>query len=307
MKSLKLALIILITISLLDKVVFFTLQSIEKKVLTGEGVGKLNHFDLVKDTTKYIVFGNSRANHHINPEVFGKSAFNIGVGGRKMAFSATLIQTLPKNKKQYVLLQIDPVYVFDTKYEGSDIDALYIKYHQNDIIKKHIDDLKRNNIFSYFFWSIDYNGMLFSILSNRLKPKYDYRKYKGYDPIENNSQQKEMFIKRLKDLNNPTICQSPCIASKLERKYLKEIKDFCENNNKVLLLFTSPVYKDKCKEDNIAMKKLMKEFNIKYYDYSDYFSNDDDIDNWKDENHLSKKGADKFSLFIANNLKNELN
>lgn len=307
MKSLKLALIILITIFLLDKVVFFTLSSIEKKVLTGEGVGKLNHFDLVKDTTKYIVFGNSRANHHINPDVFGKSAFNIGVGGRKMAFSATLIQTLPKKKKQYVLLQIDPAYVFDSNYEGSDIDALYIKYHQNNIIKKHIDDLKRNNVFSLFFYSLDYNGMLFSIVSNRVKPKYDYKKYKGYDPIENNPQQKEMFIKRLKVINNSTNCRGPYIASKLEIKYLKEIKYFCKNNNKKLILFTSPVYRDKCKEDNIAMKKLMKEFDIKYYDYTDYFSKDDDLDNWKDENHLSKKGADKFSRFIADDLKNELN
>jgi hypothetical protein len=50
----------------------------------------------------------------------------------------------------------------------------------------------------------------------------------------------------------------------------------------------------------------MKKFNIKYYDFTDYFSNDDNIDYWKDENHLSKTGADKFSLFIANALKDDL-
>lgn len=151
MKSLKLAIIIVLVLFLLDKIVFFALLSIDKKVLSGEGVGKINQFDLVKDTTKYIIFGNSRANHHIDPAVFGKSAYNIGVGGRKMAYSATLIQTLPKKKKQFVMLQIDPVYVFDTSYVGSDIDALYVKYHQNEVIKSKIDEINRENVFSPFF------------------------------------------------------------------------------------------------------------------------------------------------------------
>lgn len=306
MKSFKLAIGIILLLFLLDKLIYLSLITIDKKVLTGEGIGKLNHYNLVKDTTQYMVFGNSRANHHINPEVFGKSAFNIGVGGRKMAYSATLIQMLPKKKKQFVLLQIDPSYVFDTKYDGGDIDALYVKYHQNEIIKDNIDAINRNNVFSIFFWSLDYNGKLFSLLSNRFRPRYDFKQYKGYDPMENNGQQKQMFIKRLKALDKKELCPNAYKASKLERKYLKEIKDFCSKNNKVLILFTSPVYKDKCKSDNIEMRKLMKEYKIKYYDYTDYFSNDDDLDNWKDEKHLSRKGADKFSVFIANALKNDL-
>ncbi|WP_293892610.1 hypothetical protein [Flavobacterium sp.] len=201
MKSLKLAFIIVLVLFLVDKLIFFCLANVEKKVLTGEGVGKLNQFDLVKDTTKYIVFGNSRANHNVNPEVLGKSAYNIGVGGRKMAFSATLIQTLPKKKKQFVFLQIDPAYVFDTTYVGNDIDALYVKYHQNKIIKSKIDEIHKENVFSLFFWSLDYNGLVFSILSNRLQPKYDYNHYRGYDPIVNTKEQKEMFIKRINNLS----------------------------------------------------------------------------------------------------------
>ncbi len=303
MKSLKLAIGIILILFLLDKVVFFGLLSVEKSVMCGEGVGKLNQFELVKDTTQYIVFGNSRANHHINPEVFGKSAYNIGVGGRKMAFSATLIQTLPKKKKQYVLLQIDPPYVFDTTYIGSDIDALYVKYHQNKVVKAKIDEIHRQNPFSVFFWSLDYNGLVFSILSNKFKPKYDYKKYKGYDPIENTKAEKAMFIKRLKDLPYKECNTTP---SALERMYLKQIKEFCALNNKVLILFTSPVYKDNCKKDNEAMEKLMKEYNLKYYDFTDYFQQDNNIDYWKDENHLSKTGADKFSLVLANALKNDL-
>lgn len=303
MKSLKLALSSIVILFLLDKVVFFCLLSIENTVMCGEGVGKINQFDLVKDTTKYLVFGNSRANHHINPAVFGNSAFNIGVGGRKMAFSATLIQTLPKKKKQFVLLQIDPPYVFDTTYVGSDIDALYVKYHQNKVIKNKIDEIHRQNPFSVFFWSLDYNGLVFSILSNKFRPKYDYKKYNGYDPMENTPAEKAMFLKRLKDLPYKECNTTP---SQLERMYLKQIKDFCAQNNKVLILFTSPVYGDTCKKDNSAMAKLMKEYGLTYYDFTDYFQQDNNIDYWKDENHLSKTGADKFSLVLAKALNNEL-
>lgn len=305
MKSLKLALIIVLVLFVSDKIIYLGLSSLDKKVFTGEGIGKLNHFNLIKDTTKYIVFGNSRANHHINPEVFGKSAFNIGVGGRKMAFSATLIQTLPKEKKQLVMLQIDPKYVFDTTYEGEDIDALYYKYHQSDVIKDKIDEIGRENPFSAFFWSLDYNGLVFSLITNSLKPKYDYKAYNGYDPMENSKEQKAMFLNRLKVLGKEK-AKAAYVPSKLEIMYLKQIKDFCQKNGKELILFTSPVYKDQNKKDNIAMAQLMQKMGIRYYDYTNYFDNDDNIDYWKDENHLSKTGADKFSVFLGAAFKNDL-
>lgn len=306
MKSIKLFISIVFVLFLLDKIVFFVLLTIDKNVMTGEGVGKINQFNIVKDTTQYIVFGNSRANHHIDPKVFGNSAYNIGVGGRKMAYSATLIQTLPKHKKQHVLLQIDPPYVYDTTYVGSDIDALYIKYHQNDVIKNKIDEIGRQNHFSIFFWSLDYNGKVFSLITNLVSPKYDYKNYKGFDPMENTVDEKIMFIKRLKRIKKHVICPTVTKPSYLEEMYLRQIKDFCDQNNKKLILFTSPVYQDKCKEDNRKMVLLMRKYAIKYYDFTDYFKNDDNLDNWKDENHLSKLGATKFSKFLANALKDDL-
>jgi lysophospholipase L1-like esterase len=54
------------------------------------------------------------------------------------------------------------------------------------------------------------------------------------------------------------------------------------------------------------MANLMKEYDLKYYDFTDYFQQNNNIDYWKDENHLSKTGADKFSVVLANTLKNDL-
>jgi hypothetical protein len=166
MKSFKLFIIVVLSIFILDKIAFFCLLQIDKRVFVGEGVGKLNHFLKLKDTTEIIFFGNSRTNHNVNPKMFGKSTFNMGINGRKTAFSTTLIQTLPKHKKQFVVLQLDPTNVFEKDYDGDDMDALLVKYHQNKIIRKKINEMHMENYFSNVIWSLDYNGIVLSLVSN---------------------------------------------------------------------------------------------------------------------------------------------
>ncbi|MAX70193.1 MAG: hypothetical protein CMC76_03695, partial [Flavobacteriaceae bacterium] len=63
----KLLTIVLLTITIsyaLDKLIFFGLNKISDNVMSGQAIGKTNQFLSVKDTTDFIVFGNSRANHH---------------------------------------------------------------------------------------------------------------------------------------------------------------------------------------------------------------------------------------------------
>lgn len=306
MKSLKLFLIILLSVLVIDKVVFFCLLQMDKQVLVGEGVGKLNHFFKVKDTTEIIFFGNSRTNHHINPKYFDHSSFNIGVNGRKIAFSSTLMHTLPKNKKQLVVLQLDTKNIFDTLYTAEDLDALAVKYHQNEIIKKQIDNADRNNYFSPVLWSLDYNGLVLSLASNLVRPKYNFKKYDGYDPIKNSKSQKAIFLKKLKKESDNFECQEHYHISKLSEKYLNDIVLFCENNDKELIIFTAPIYKDKCQKDNIAMRKYMASKAITYYDFTDFYAKNDNLDYWKDVDHLSKTGAEEFSKYFAQFLKSHL-
>ena len=171
-KSLKITLIILASLFVLDKMIYFVLKSIDDKVLTGH-IGRINQFFEVKDTTDYLFFGSSRTHHHINPDVFSESSYNIGVGGTKSAHSTALIKTLPKNKEQFVFVQIDPGNVFDTLYDGSDIKSLNIMQHKNSSVQESIREIDMDNPFSTFLWSLDYNGVCLSLLSNWLRPKYD--------------------------------------------------------------------------------------------------------------------------------------
>jgi len=285
--------IILITF-ITDKLVYSSLNYISDNVYTGQSIGKLNQYLSIKDTLNLIIFGSSRANHNINPSIIDKNSYNMGMDGRMIAFSGTLIKLLPKKKKQIILLHIDPSNAFKDDYTGFDVDALQVKYNRNKIIKNEIDKLKQNNEFQIYLWSISYNSKVLGILKNYLKPKYDYKKYNGFDPIYPTEIQREIFKKKLLQ-KKKKICNNDLILNQIYSKYLDEIKYFCNENNKDLIIFTSPIYNDECKNDNEKFKELMIKKNIKYYDYSDYFKNNNKLEYWKDETHLSSKGARIFT------------
>jgi hypothetical protein len=222
----------------------------------------------------------------------------MGSGGTNIAFSNALIHTLPINRKQIILLQFDIDYFFEKNYKGKDIKNLMIKYNQSKIIKEKIDEIQMNNYFSNIIWCLNYNGKLLSILKNKFSPKYDYQTYFGFDPMQNTPEQKEIFKKRLNKLEKVKLDCENYEVGVLNLKYLKDIILFCENNNKSLIVFASPTYYDKCKIDNNIVVELMKNLKVKYLDLTDTFIDKEDLDLWKDETHLSNKGAKIFSKVL---------
>ncbi len=301
-KSIKLLIIIIVVSFCVDKAVYFILNKSSDKVFSGQSIGKLNHFIQLKDSLDLIAFGSSRANHHIDVKKLSQSSFNIGMDGKFIAYSSTLIKLLPKDKSQTVILHIDPKRVFTSNYEGSDIDALMSKYHRNEIIKKEIDKTNRNNPLQSFYWCIDYNGKVLGLFKNLLKPKYEYNTYYGYDPINVTQSQKEIFKKTLL-IEDTLQCKENFEINPLVKMYLEDITQFCKENNKKLVTVTSPTYKPKCLDQYSKLKDVLNELGIDYYDYSSYFVNNNSLDYWKDKTHLSKKGADVFSLALGDMLK----
>jgi hypothetical protein len=174
--TLKIFFIIIIITFVGDKLLYYSLNYVSDKVYSCQSIGKLNHFLSLKDNLNLIVFGSSRANHNINPSIMDKNSYNMGMDGRMIAYSGTLIKLLPKQKKQIILLHIDPSNAFKKDYTGFDLDALLVKYNRNIIVKNEINKLKQNNTFQNFLWSISYNSKILGILKNYLKPKYDYQK-----------------------------------------------------------------------------------------------------------------------------------
>lgn len=300
-KSLKLIAFIIVLSFIIDKIAYFTITKISDTVYSGQAIGKLNHYLSIKDTTNLIVFGSSRANHHIDVKKLKQSSFNMGVDGKFIAYSATLIKLLPKDVKQTVILHVDPNVAYREHYNREETKTLMVKYHTNDIIKEELQRAELTNPLQEFYWCVDYNGLVLGILKNAIFPKYDLETYYGYDPMEVEDNQKEIFEKIL-ERNDSIICRTNLKLNPLFNNYLKEIDSFCSINNKKLIAITTPLYIDKCHDDNNALKKVLEDLNIEYHDYSQFFDNKNKPEYWADIAHMSNIGSEIFSEALSKDL-----
>jgi hypothetical protein len=303
-KTLKLILYIAVFSFVIDKIVFVSLNLISDKVYSGQAIGKLNHYLKVKDSLKLITFGSSRANHHINVDLLDASSFNMGMDGMFIAHSAILIKLLPLGQEQTVILHFDPNDAYNTEYTGEEIKSLMVKYHRNSLVKTEIQNANQDHFLQHFYWSLDYNGMVLGILKNAVAPKYDYRFYTGYDPLNMNTTQKEIFKISLAQKKSVK-CQDNLQINPIFKNNLEAIRGFCKSNNKKLIVVTSPFYDDQCKNDNIKLSEFLKDLNIRYYDYSDFLNENNAFEYWKDETHMSRIGAELFSKAFRNELLNQ--
>ena len=110
-KSLQLFLMFLVLFFIADRLIYLGLKTIDKKVFTGQSVGKVNQFLSLKDSVKLLVFGSSRANHSINNLLLDSSSYNIGVDATKTAYATALISSLNK-KGQSIIVHIDQNTIF---------------------------------------------------------------------------------------------------------------------------------------------------------------------------------------------------
>lgn len=293
-KMIKLILYILVISYVIDKIVFLSISKISDHVYSGQAIGKLNQYLELKDSVDLMVFGSSRANHHINVSMLSSSSFNMGMDGMFIAHNAALIKLLPQEKKQTIILHFDPNDAYNKAYTGDEIKSLMVKYHRNDIIKSEIDNADKSHFLQAFFWCLDYNGMFLGILKNAIAPNYDYKSYTGYDPLDVSEAQQDMFKISLAN-SEKEVCDLDLKINPIFKTNLNSIKLYCEKNNKKLIVITTPFYDDTCKNDNLKLKTLLEDLNIIYYDYSDFFKDNNRLEFWKDETHMSKTAAELFS------------
>ncbi|WP_299458166.1 hypothetical protein [uncultured Microscilla sp.] len=304
LRIVKLVILIAIFSYLLDKLVFISLSGLSNQVFSGHKVGKLNHYLAAKDSMKVLIFGNSRANRHINTTLISEQTFNMGIDGKGLAFTSTLVKLLPIKKQQLVIVNIDPQQLFDKSYDGNDIMHLAHKYHHITTIATSIDHSGWRNPLHSFYWSLDYNNKPLSIIKHYFLPEYNYKKFTGYEPIVLNKTQMQT---RIEKLTHTTPCDTLLKLNPLAMYYLKEIVSFCKKNNKELLVINSPYYQDACKDDNILMTRILKDLNVSFWDYGNYFGKKSTPDFWQDKEHLSQRGANLFSKGLSKKLKSVYN
>lgn len=297
-KSIQLLLALAIVFFLTDRLICMCLNEIDRKVFTGQSVGKVNHFFSLKDSVNLLVFGSSRANHHIDNEALGTTSFNIGVDGTRIGYSAALISTL-KKKDQILLVHIDHASLYNFEYDGSDMIGLINMIHRNDDLSAFIYNYFPDEIcISRIFNSYIYNGKVLGMLKNFVAPSYDYKQYYGYDPLYPNQEQKDIFEKMLKldslKLEQDNLTVKGAKINPLIDKFIDEIIDFSKKNNSRLIFFTSPTLKTNHLNVRSVTKQYFESKNASYYDYSVFFEKYN-ADYWKDFTHMSAHGATVFT------------
>ena len=295
---LKLIILIIAVSYIVDKIVFYGLNKISDKVKTGQAIGKLNHFLHVKDSVDFLVFGNSRANHHIDVDMFSENSFNIGVDGTGIAYVSTLISTLERKKKQFIIVHIDTKDFFESDYDASDIRSLKSKFKRNEKITSALEESGQISFLQKIYYSMNYNGNVLGILKNYFSPNYNYSTYNGYDPLTVAESQKKKRSIILETSDDSNICSDSLKINPIALKYLKKIKLYSEKSNKKFLFITSPIYNDKCQFDNKKLNEVMNEYNLNYFDFTDIYKQQKDISFWKDKTHMSKEGSENFSKVL---------
>lgn len=282
----------------LDKIVFFSFNSISDNVKTGQAIGKLNQFLALKDTSDVLVFGNSRANHHVDVSLFSDNGYNMGIDGSGIAYTSTLISTLSKDTNQLVLVHIDTKNFFDIGYDGNDIRSLKTKFQRNKTITDALNKSDKLSPLHHIYFSMNYTGNALGIIKNYFKPSYNYRNYNGYDPLEVSASQASMRSIILSK-TNPTECTESYELNAKAMSYLRSLKTFTEScPNKRFVFITSPMYEDKCNIDNAIFANVMADLGLTYWDFTDLFKDNKNVEYWKDLTHMSKQGAEAFSQHL---------
>ena len=295
-KSIKLFLLLGVLFFVTDRLVCTGIRSIDKKVLTGQSGGKVNQFLSLKDSVNILVFGSSRASHHVDTKVLDTFSYNMGVDGTRVGYSAALISSLSK-KEQIVLVHIDPSAIYNPEYSGDDILGLLNVSGRNKNISNFIRDVYPEEIYlSKIFNCYVYNGKVLGLFKNYLMPKYNHEDYYGYDPIYPNQEQKQIFQKLIdktdfSELVNGSDTKTP---NPLVDRFISGIKEKCIENKSKLIFFTSPTLKKNDTNLRLKAKEYFKSKGLIYFDYSELIDIKD-LDNWKDFTHLSENGASIFT------------
>jgi hypothetical protein len=253
-----------------------------------------------KTKADLLIFGSSRANHHYDPNVFEKrlnnTFYNVGRDGSGILYHYAILKGILKRYTPKIIILDLNIDEFRYKTESYDrLSALlpYYKSHQEmrSVIelKSKFEKLKLlSNIYPY-------NSSIFTIaIGNTSYNKTRRVDFKGYVPL------KKIWNQSIQIDGSLSNYEIDSIKIKTYETFIQD----CIQSNVKLYIVCSPVFV-KFPRTQYSIKigqKIAKEYNIKFYNYT---NNPVFIDNPKlfcDVSHLNENGAKQFSSFFLDDL-----
>ncbi len=301
---------------LLTKIVFvllpvfaiaITFELIARKVPTSY-TSKLDNFNQKKSQIEILVMGNSHSNFGINPQYFGKEAFNFSNTSQGLYQDyRLLLKYLPECKNlKMVIIPISYFTLQSDLTKGSEAwrcayYSLYLGVQTDTSLSKY--DLR--NYSALFLCDGPFNSVIRMRNSDKLSiNKYGYQSPKkselSIDKIINDSAGKKRVVshdeymhKSLIDFNIDTLDK---MASELTKRNIK------------IIFVTTPVYKTYYQNITDCNYQLMinvidlmvKKYSAVSCNY--FYDNRFDISDFMDNDHLYADGAKKFSEILRHDV-----
>lgn len=245
------------------------------------------------DTYDYVLLGSSRVLNNVDPIVIeketGKKGINLGVYGGQMFDVKLFAQQLIKQKNtNHLYIQIDDSW--NNSREGSTSSFNWLPFINEDDVWEQFKSLE-NDKYWYF----------------KHLPFYKYATYdseigirdyiKGITNQELKSIEDAGFIALDEQISAEEASKTyPFTLTDSINLQVEHLLKMCAQNNIQVTFFTAPIFNA---EGNHS---VLKKYLPTYYDFTNVF---EDAKYFKDRRHLNSKGAYKFSLLLADKIKEE--
>jgi hypothetical protein len=247
--------------------------------------------DLKNNSLDFVIFGSSRANNYVMPNVIynktGQQGLNLGIqASGPLELELAIREYLKNNWAKRIFVQVDYTYNKETPDKTGQLSWLpYIV--NNDVFKVFKPYGKEYSFYKYipfyryqmFDSRIGYRNVLLSKLNKGL----NYYPSHGYTESTGKLKKDKPYKFSLKDKPNP---------------HFISINEICKAKKIEVIYFTSPIYRP---EGNfIILEKQLSN----YYDFSNELQN---MELYTNPVHLNKQGASIFTelfveVFFSNNI-----
>lgn len=286
-KSLSLAIIILGVSLCVSNLIGGILGLAGMHVYTGVGYGKINFFISKAKDFDVLVFGSSRANHHVDIQRISERAFNVGMDGRDIYFNSALFQMLDDSAT--VLFHVD---VKDAYSDGASLRKLVPFYNKSEVVDSVLLSHGQIGFFEKFFSSSRYTGAFLRLAKECFFPDSTILAKRGYEPLNQPPPSESKLVK-----GKSHFSFIPLQRDMLRPAFLREItriQEHAERHGIRCVFFTSPLYHGVHKTNSAFLDSTMRLVGAEYLDFSDAMVRSEKK-YWKDASHLSREGAELFT------------
>jgi len=265
-------------------------------------------YSLNETKADLLIFGSSKAKHHYDPKVFEDSThlsyYNTGREGTNILYQYAILKCILKRYQPKIIILDITRKTFSAANAGERISLLLPYYRSHPEIRDLLDSKSPFEKIKRISHIYPFNGMIYNILARNttfLKKKGYDENDRGYVPVKKGNP--DYLQSLLKDSLYTQIpyytIDSPSVAT-----FEKFAKD-CEDANVRLYVITSPYIGTKYLADPSSQiaKSICEKHKATFIDDSFLPGISDNLDYFRDGDHLDDEGAAAFSKQIAGVIK----